>query len=107
VSKWKLRYGMTKQGESMLTKEKAARDIGIGVLTSCLLRCGRIDLLIGEQSRFVSQEYRAFDCAVQSKARSHGGSVVNRKKRTKKSRPTREWDSPYRVPTLEEAKSCQ
>jgi len=56
---------------TMLTKKQAAQEIESGVLTGCLLRCGRIDLLIGEQSRFVSQEYRAFNCAVQSKARSH------------------------------------
>ena len=35
------------------------RVIESNVLTGCLLRCGRIDLMIGEQSRFVSQEYRA------------------------------------------------
>lgn len=45
---------------NMLNRDRNARGIENSVLTGCLLRCGRIDLMIGEQSRFVSQEYRAF-----------------------------------------------
>ena len=54
------------------TPNRIARHIKNSVLTGCLLRCRRIDHMIGEQSRFVSQEYRAFDCQRGSKARSHG-----------------------------------
>lgn len=55
---------------TLLIRARAARSIESSVLTGCLLRCGRIDLMIGEQSRFVSQEYRAFGSEMQSKARS-------------------------------------
>ena len=53
----------------MMSEERVKQDIEISVLTGCLLRCGRIDLMIGEQSRFVSQEYRALDCMVRSRVR--------------------------------------
>ena len=49
----------------MLVIEQIAQDIESSVLTGCLLCCGRIDFMIGEQSHFVSQEYRAFECIVQ------------------------------------------
>lgn len=49
------------------------REIESNILTGCLLRCGRIDLMIGEQSRFVSQEYRAF---VQNAAKGQATLVV-------------------------------
>lgn len=57
-----MRVGMTVgvsrvHGEVQEFKTRAA--YRKSVLTGCLLRCGRIDLMIGEQSRFVSQEYRA------------------------------------------------
>lgn len=50
---------MTCKHNAMLVKKRIAQNIESSVLTGCLLRCGRIDLMIGEQSRFVSQEYRA------------------------------------------------
>ncbi len=47
---------------TMLIKDRLAQHIENSVLTGCLLRCGRIDLMIGEQSRFVSQESRVLGC---------------------------------------------
>src|SRR5690242_19533747 len=83
---------------AMLAEKQVARDIESSILTGCLLRCGRIDRLIGEQSRFVSQEYRAFGWRCNRMPGHIGSSVVNRENEQRKADLLMDRAGPTRCP---------